>query len=249
LDPFLISTAAGIVVAFLLGQIHPVSLHLGKGLVLVISFLALFSIRGLVATMARPSGEAMSFTRGSYSELIDALPKPTRKMIEEADEIQILAGTLIEFVRREADMKALAAATARGARVQIIMLDPDAEILRAIATERSSRRLSSTEEILSRLQGECRFSISRLHDVLPPGTLSQSLRLSSAMPHQAFARYDDDYLLAPYVFGRGGRSPAMFFSRSSSNKSLCDGLRQGFEDQWESSMVHRVPGAEVSTEG
>jgi len=239
-DGFLISAAAGIAVAFLLGQIHPLSIHASGGLVLAISYLGLLVMRLLVGLLIKQINEPVSLTWGSHSELLADLSPSTFKMIEEADVVQILAGTLIEFVRQEAALKALAHAASRGARIQVIMLDPAAEILQVIAAERSSRSDVPTEEIFKRIQSECTYSVNRLREVLPPGAVGRSLRLSSAMPHQAFTRYGDRYLLTPYTFGRGGSSPAMFFRQSGTSKPLCDGLQRGFEELWESSMVRKV---------
>ncbi len=96
---------------------------------------------------------------------------------------------------------------------------------------------ASAETILERLKGECEFSIERLLAKLPSRAADQILRLSSVMPHHAFSRFDDTYLLTTYTFGRGGDNPSMLLRKAVANDPLCEGLTRGFTELWKSKGV------------
>lgn len=239
-DVLLGGILAGLAVSILLGQVQPTTVRVTGiawvGIVCAVLLAVRLLIGLLIWRLTKPIGDAY----GSYSKLVDNLPTPVPVLIQRADHIQILGGTLIELVRQTATLEQLAIASSRGVKIEIIMLDPAAEILKVIAAERAESSEETPERALARLIDECEFSIRRLCSYLPQQVVDRSLLLSSAAPHHAFQRYGDCYLLTAYTFAHGGFSPSMSLTRSAANEPLCSGLTKGFEDLWKSRYVRAV---------
>jgi hypothetical protein len=240
-DALIVTVIGGLTVALMLGQVHGVFLHLSAaiwvgGICLMILILRL--LVGLLINRHQSATKAVPMqSQASYGELVRSLPTPLSRLVEEAEVIQILGGTMIEFVRQEDSLAALSVAHSRGARIEIILLDPRADVLQVIAEERAKASSASVEAILKRLKGECEFSIERLLAKLPQGAASQVIRLSAAMPHHAFSRFDDTYLFTAYTFARGGDSPSVMLRKTIASDPLCEGLARGFADLWASESV------------
>jgi len=241
-DALIITILGGLLVTLAIGQVHGVSLHLSPAVWVVSVCLAVLAVRVvvelLIASPAHKIDESpVAILRGSYGELIRSMPTPLPALIDSAAEIQILGGTMIEFVRQEDALEALGGAVSRGAKIEIIMLDPEADVLGAMAAERAERSSATAQAIRDRLKGECAFSLERLLAAVPSGAADQILRLSAAMPHHAFSRYGDSYLLTTYTFARGGSAPSILFKKTAANDPLCAGLTRGFAELWTSSSV------------
>jgi hypothetical protein len=244
LDALLIGIVATVIGAWLF-EILPASIRLSGAAVAVIVCLSILAIRLLVALLTLRQSSLLELSRASYGELANSLPVQIVELVEKADTIQIVGGTMIEFVRQAATVEALAIAASRGVKLQMIMLDPEAPILQAVATERASRAGTTIEEELERLQIECKYSIDRLRAALSKETVDRTLRLSSVMPHHAFQRYDENYILTPYTFGRGGSAASAYLQTSNASKQLCAGLAKGFEELWHSDCTVSLTTSEV----
>lgn len=241
-EGLIITVIGSLLVALAIGQVHGLSLYLSPSAWVVCACVALLALGILLEVLVdRPNQSQaespFAVVRSSYGELIRSMPVRLSTMIENAAEIQILGGTMIEFVRQEDALEALAVALSRGAKIEIIMLNPKADILRAIAAERAERSNKSAQAIRNRLKEECEFSLERLLATVPSDAAGQILRLSAVMPHHGFSRYDDSYLLTTYTFARGGSAPSALFRKTVKNAPLCTGLTRGFAELWTSGSV------------
>lgn len=246
-DALLLSFLATLIAAIVLGQVpKSISIQVSGLVGLVISSAVLLGMRLLMGLLVWQAKQPINISRGSYSQLWERLQTPVPQLIEGADQIQILGGTLVDLVRHDATLEALAIAASQGKRIEIVILDPKADILETIAAERAETSKETAEEALDRLRQECKFSIQRLLGNLPRNTVEQGLRLSSAMPHHALQRYGDQFLFTAYTFGRGGSSPSMHLVRSPANKSFCKGLERGFDELWKSGSTKglRLPASD-----
>lgn len=237
-----IGILATILGAVALGQAQQASLHLSAIAAAGSACLGLLAVRLLIGLALARLTMPVGFVRNTYPELLEQLPTSVPHLVKRAESIRILGGTLIEFAHSWPMLEALAAASAQGLSIEIIMLDPESDVLQRVARERATRSTESAAEVVERLEMECRFSIARLFEYLPQDLVQRSLRLSSAIPLHAYQRYGDVYLFTPYMFARGGSSPSLFLTRSASNEPLCSALDREFQELWENELVRRLDG-------
>ena len=198
-------------------------------LIAAVAMEALFWIR---SRKPRPIFSANQL--GLYGKIEADCGKSLTEIISESDEIDILCDTLKTFSDDESRIKAINRRIDEGARVRILVVDPDAEsVIRELCFARSANKGASIGE--ADIQAEIRASIARFARVLGDAKSKGGagvLRKYSHYPTCAIYRFDDRYMVCSYTFGRGGSSPAFSMVRGEANAAFLDGLDRGFSELW-----------------
>lgn len=155
------------------------------------------------------------------------------RLIEEADRVDILSGTLASFTSREAILKSLSqkARAQDDDKIRVLMLHPEGVGLEQLVRSRRSRGMNST---VDKLRAEVRKSMDRLVQFLGADVASDVIRLYKVPRTISVYRFDDKYLTTCYTFGRGGSSPAFYLRSSSRSAEFCGGLDRGIRELWKS---------------
>jgi hypothetical protein len=200
-------------------------------LIAAISMEALFWIRSRVP---RPIFSANQL--GLYGKIEADGGKSITEIICESDEVDILCDTLKTFSDDELRIKAINRRIDEGARVRILVLNPDAEaVIKELCLARTANKGASIGE--ADIRAEIRASIGRFERILGDAKSKGGagvVRKYSHYPTCAIYRFDDRYMVCPYTFGRGGSSPAFSMVRDDANAAFLDGLDRGFSELWNS---------------
>lgn len=164
---------------------------------------------------------------------------PTKALLEAADSVDILGGTLKTFVEHNAAIRALHDRHRARAQVRILLMEPGTWGTRQAVEERRARGATTPEDMFDR---EILDTLRRLADEFSPAVLCDVVRLYPTSRRASVHRYGDRYIVTLYTFGRGASSPTLTLRRQG-HEAFCGGLDQGFTELWEAGTTRRLNAA------
>lgn len=170
---------------------------------------------------------------------------PTNALLEAADSVDILGGTLKTFVEHNAAIRALHDRYRARAQVRILLMEPGSWGSRLAVEERRARGATTPDDMFNR---EILDSLQRLADELSPAVLCEIVRLYPTSRRASVHRYGDRYIVTPYTFGRGASSPTLTLRRQG-HEAFCNALDQGFTELWNAGTTLRLDAARLEELG
>ena len=161
---------------------------------------------------------------------------PPKALLEAADSVDILAGTLKTFVANNATVRALHDRCRGGAQVRILLMEPGNWGSRQAVEERRARGATTPDDMFDR---EILDTLQRLADEFSPAVLCEVVRLYPTSRRASVHRYGDRYIVTLYTFGRGGSSPTLTLRRQG-HEEFCSALDQGFAELWNAGTTQRL---------
>jgi hypothetical protein len=164
---------------------------------------------------------------------------PTKALLDAADSVDILAGTLKSFAQHRASVRALHDRHRASVRIRILLMEPGGWGSRLAVEERRERGATTPDDLFNR---EILDTLQRLADELSPAVVCDIVRLYPADRRVSVHRYGDRYILTIYTFGRGGSSPTITLRRQG-HEAFCSVLDEGFAELWNAGTTLRLDAA------
>jgi hypothetical protein len=164
---------------------------------------------------------------------------PTKALLEAADSVDILGGTLKTFVEHNAAIRALYDRYRARAQVRILLMEPGNWGSRLAVEERRARGATTTDDMIDR---EILETLQRLADEFSPAVLCDVVRLYPTSRRTSVHRYGDRYIVTLYTFGRGASSPTLTLRRPG-HEAFCSALDEGFAELWNAGTTQRLNAA------
>jgi hypothetical protein len=164
---------------------------------------------------------------------------PTTTLLEAADSVDILAGTLKTFVENNAAVRVLHDRYRARAQVRILLMEPGNWGSRQAVEERRARGATTPHDMF-----DCEIldTLQRLADEFSPAVLCDVVRLYPTSRRTSVHRYGDRYIVTLYAFGRGASSPTLTL-RHQGHQTFCSELDQGFAELWNAGTTQRLNAA------
>ncbi|HEX8085007.1 MAG TPA: hypothetical protein VF529_12015 [Solirubrobacteraceae bacterium] len=164
---------------------------------------------------------------------------PTKALLEAADSVDILGGTLKTFVEHNAAIRALHDRHRARAQIRILLMEPGNWGSRLAVEERRARGATTPDDMYDR---EILDTLQRLADEFSPAVLCDIVRLYPTSRRVSVHRYGDRYIVTIYTVGRGSSSPTLTLRRQG-HEAFCSALDQGFAELWNARTTLRLDAA------
>jgi hypothetical protein len=210
----------------------------GARLPLLLLWVGIYGVAALAIELSSRSVDARSrrvLTAGDNDGVRHVL-RPTPDLLEAADSIDIVGGTLRTFVEHNAAVRALHDRHRAGAQIRILLMKPDSWGTQLAVEERRARGVTTPDDMFDR---EILDTLRRLADEFSPAVLYGIARLYPTSRRTSVHRYGDRYIVTVYTFGRGSSSPTLTLRRQG-HESFCSALDQGFEELWNARTTLRL---------
>jgi hypothetical protein len=170
---------------------------------------------------------------------------PTSALLDSADHIDILGGTLKTFVEHKAAVAKLHDRHRANAQVRVLLMEPGSWGTQLAVEERRARGVTTPDDMFDR---EIIDTLRCLADEFSPRVLGQIVRLYPTSRRTSVHRYGDRYIVTVYTFGRGSSSPTLTLRRQG-NEGFCESLDRGFAELWNAKTTLRLDAALLSELG
>jgi hypothetical protein len=213
----------------------------GARLWLLLAWAGVYGVAVLAIELGLRRVDAQSgrvFTAGD-NDGVRRVVGPTKTLLEAADSVDILAGTLKTFVENNAAVKALHDRYRARAQVRILLMEPGNWGSRQAVEERRARGATTPDDMFDR---EILDTLQRLADELSPAVLCDVVRLYPTSRRASVHRYGDRYIVTLYTFGRGASSPTLTLRRQG-HAAFCSALDQGFAELWNAGTTQQLNAA------
>ena len=184
------------------------------------------------------------FTAGD-NDGVRSVVGPTKALLEAADSVDILGGTLKTFVEHNVAIRALHDRYRARAQVRILLMEPGNWGSRLAVEERRARGATTPDDMFDR---EILDTLRRLVDEFSPAVLCDVVRLYPTSRRTSVHRYGDRYIVTLYTFGRGASSPTLTLRRQG-HEAFCSALDQGFAELWNAGTTQRLNAARLGELG
>jgi hypothetical protein len=165
----------------------------------------------------------------SHNQLTERRPQIHGRLVT-AKHVALVGGTFKTFADRAENLDALSKRASLGpeSSTRILILNPKGKSLIDIARSRKELgRLLSLDD----LEQEIRMSLARLSERLGD-RMPAIVRLYEGPLSLGIYRFDDEFVLTLYTYGRGASSPSMFIRRSAEHSDFLDSVSRGVEELW-----------------
>jgi hypothetical protein len=208
---------------------------------LLLAWAGVYGVAALAIELGLRRVDAQSgrvFTAGD-NDGVRRVVGPTKALLEAADSVDILAGTLKAFVENNAAVRALHDRYRARAQVRILLMEPGNWGSRQAVEERRARGATTPDDMFDR---EILDTLQRLADEFSPAVLCDVVRLYPTSRRASVHRYGDRYIVTLYTFGRGASSPTLTLRRQG-HEAFCSALDQGFAELWNAGTTQRLNAA------
>lgn len=205
---------------------------------LLLAWAAVYGVAALAIELGlrRVDAQSRRIFTSADNDGVRPVVGPTRALLEAADSVDILSGTLKTFVEHNAAIRALHDRYRARTQVRILLMEPGNWGSRLAVEERRARGATTPDdrEILDTLQ--------RLADEFSPAVLCDVVRFYPTSRRASVHRYGDRYIVTLYTFGRGASSPTPTLRRQG-HEAFCGALDQGFAELWNAGTTQRLNAA------
>jgi hypothetical protein len=210
----------------------------GAGPWLLVAWAGVYGVAALAIELGIRRVDAQSgrvFTAGD-NDGVRRVVGPTEALLEAADSVDILGGTLKTFVEHNAAIRVLHDRYRARAQVRILLMEPGSWGSRLAVEERRARGATTLDDMFDR---EILDTLQRLADEFSPAVLCDVVRLYPTSRRTSVHRYGDRYIVTLYTFGRGASSPTLALRRQG-HEAFCSALDQGFAELWNAGTTQRL---------
>jgi hypothetical protein len=194
----------------------------------IVACLLLVALTEAVIGWARHQEESVQFAASQY-KITDHSPSLAERLLK-AKDVVLVGGTFKTFTDRAENLDALLQRTAMGSErsTRLLILSPKARSLADIARARHELgRLVRLED----LEQEIRRSLARLAERLGD-RMASVVKIYDGPLSVGIYRFDDEFMLTLYTYGRGASSPSILIRRSPEHSSFLDSVSRGVEEIW-----------------
>ena len=166
---------------------------------------------------------------GSQYKLTESLA-PLPELIRKAKIVTLVGGTFNTFTDRAENLEALAYRMSQNLQkeTKLLILHPEAATLQDIERARRER---STKPMLINVSAEIRKSLNRIYQYIGED-ITEVVRVYNGPLGLGLYRFDEEFRLTIYTYGRGASSPCISIRKTGKHKEFFDSIIRGVDELW-----------------